>query len=33
MEGGDEAVDAGCVACQFRKVFDTVHHASTSVGE
>ena len=33
MEGGDEGVDARCVACQFGKVFDAVHHTSASVGE
>ena len=33
MEGGDEGVDAGCVACQLGEVFDTVHHASASIGE
>ena len=33
MEGGDEGVDAGRVAREFGKVFDTVHHAPASVGE
>ncbi len=33
VEGGNEGIDAGCVACQLGKIFDTVHHAATSVGE
>ncbi len=33
MEGRNERVDARCVARQFRKVLDTVHHMSASVGE